>query len=74
MNVRSAKAKAPARKAARPTAPPLAYTLNDASATSGLSRSTLYRHEKAKRLRFARVGGRTLVIGESLHALIGGAE
>ena len=72
--MRSAKAEAAAGKAARSSAPPLGYTLNDATATSGLSRSTLYRHAKAGRLRLARVGGRTLVIGESLRALIEGAE
>jgi excisionase family DNA binding protein len=66
-------AEAPARKAGRSAATPLAYTLNDASATCGLSRSTLYRHAAAGRLRLVRVGGRTLVDAASLRALIEGA-
>jgi excisionase family DNA binding protein len=51
----------------------LAYTLTDASATCGPSRSTLYRHAAAGRLRLVRVGGRTLVDAASLRALIEGA-
>jgi excisionase family DNA binding protein len=50
---------------------PLAYTLGDATNVSGLSRSTLYRHAKAGRLRLVRVGGRTLVEARSLRALLG---
>ncbi len=49
----------------------LAYTLENASAASGLSRSTLYRHGRAGRLRLLRVGGRTLVDAASLRALLG---
>jgi excisionase family DNA binding protein len=71
MHLRSATAEEPGRKPARPAADPLAYTLNDASAVSGLSRSTLYRHEKAGRLRMLRVGGRRLVDAASLRALLG---
>ena len=51
--------------------PPLTYTLNGASAASGLSRSTLYRHAAARRLRLVKVGGRTLVDAASLRALVG---
>lgn len=67
-------AEAPPRKSPRPAAPPLAYTLSDASAACGLSRSTLYRHAAAGRLRLVRVGGRTLVDAASLRALLRGAE
>ena len=47
------------------------YTLNAATAACGLSRSTLYRHAEAGRLRLLKVGGRTLVDAASLRALIG---
>jgi predicted DNA-binding transcriptional regulator AlpA len=67
-----------AETASRPaTAPrstataPLTYTLNDAVAASGLSRSTLYRHGKEGRLRLVKVGGRRLVDAASLRALVG---
>lgn len=52
-------------------AAPLVYTLNDAAAASGLSRSTLYRHGKEGRLRLVKVGGRRLVDAASLRALVG---
>lgn len=55
----------------RPAAAPLAYTLDQAAAACGLSRSSLYRHGKAGRLRLVRVGGRTLVTADSLRALVG---
>ncbi|MDI3309537.1 MAG: helix-turn-helix domain-containing protein [Acetobacteraceae bacterium] len=48
--------------------------MSDASAACGLSRSTLYRHAAAGRLRLVRVGGRTLVDAASLRALLRGAE
>lgn len=51
---------------------PLAYTLADATALCGLSRSTLCRHAAAGRLRLVKVGGRTLVDADSLRNLIGG--
>jgi excisionase family DNA binding protein len=53
------------------SAAPLTYTLNEACRISGLSRSTLYRHAEAARLRLVRVGGRTLVDAASLRALLG---
>ena len=56
---------------AEPPHSALAYTLNDASRISGLSRSTLYRHAAAARLKLAKVGGRTLVDAASLRALVG---
>ena len=55
----------------RPAVDTLAYTMESASAACGLSRSTLYRHAKAGRLRLLRVGGRTLVDAASLRALLG---
>ncbi|WP_206664492.1 helix-turn-helix domain-containing protein [Dankookia rubra] len=50
---------------------PLSYGINDAAAVSGLSRSTLYRHATAGRLRLVKVGGRTLVCAASLRVLLG---
>jgi excisionase family DNA binding protein len=73
MSLHPTTAEAVASKAARPAAAPLAYTLSDATAACGLSRSTLYRHAKAGRLRLVRVGGRTLVDAASLRVLIGSA-
>ncbi len=58
----------PSRSASHPA--PLTYTLNAAAAASGLSRSTLYRHAAAGRLRLVKVGGRTLVDAGSLRALV----
>jgi excisionase family DNA binding protein len=56
----------------RATAPsPITYNLNDAARITGLSRSTLYRHAAAGRLRLLKCGGRTLVDAASLRALLG---
>lgn len=49
----------------------LSYTLSSATTVCGLSRSTLYRHAVAGRLRLLKVGGRTLVDAASLRALLG---
>jgi excisionase family DNA binding protein len=54
-----------------PYASPITHTLNDAARITGLSRSTLYRHAAAGRLRMVRVGGRTLVDAVSLRVLVG---
>ena len=56
-----------------PAAAPLTHTLNDATHITGLSRSTLYRHAAAHRLRIVKVGGRSLVGAASLRALVGAA-
>lgn len=50
---------------------PLTHTMTDASSVTGLSRSTLYRHAAAGKLRLVKVGGRTLVDAASLRALVG---
>ena len=68
MELRSAEP-IPPRSAPHPE--PLTYTLNAAAAASGLSRSTLYRHAAAGKLRLVKVGGRTLVDANSLRALVG---
>jgi hypothetical protein len=50
------------------------YTLTDAAAMSGVSVATLRRREKDGVLAFVRVGGRTLVNGDSLRRLLGAAN
>ena len=52
--------------------PPLLYTLQSAAVVVDLSTATLRRHEKAGRLRFVRIGGRTMVDAASLHAFARG--
>lgn len=52
--------------------PKLAYSIREACRASSLGRSTLYGHISAGRLRAVRVGGRTIIPAESLHALIAG--
>jgi hypothetical protein len=67
---------APRRRSARP-APlpdPLAYGLADAARLSGLSRATLRRRAAEGSLRLIKVGGRTLVEGNSLRRMLGIAE
>ena len=46
------------------------YTLQNASSVVDLSVATLRRLEKAGRLRFIKINGRTLVDARSLHALV----
>lgn len=70
MQLRAAEA-GPSRSAARLA--PLTHTISDAAHITGLSRSTLYRHAAAGRLRLVKVGGRTLVDAASLRALVGAA-
>jgi excisionase family DNA binding protein len=50
---------------------PLGYTIKQACEASSLSRSSIYNHIRAGRLRATHVGGRTVVIGESLRELLG---
>jgi excisionase family DNA binding protein len=51
----------------------LTHTLHEAARITGLSRSTLYRHAAAGRLRLVKVGARRLVCATSLRALVGAA-
>jgi excisionase family DNA binding protein len=56
------------------TPPKLGYSIREACQTTSLSRSTIYNHIAAGRLRAVRVGGRTIIPADSLHAMImGGA-
>lgn len=50
----------------------LGYSIKEACQASSLGRTTLYNHIAAGRLRVTRVGGRTIVPAENLHALIAG--
>jgi excisionase family DNA binding protein len=50
----------------------IAYSIKEACKASSLGRTTLYAHIAAKRLRAVRIGGRTVIPADSLHALLGG--
>lgn len=52
--------------------PKIGYSIREACQASSLSRSTLYSHISSGRLRSVRVGGRTIIPAEALHALIAG--
>lgn len=50
----------------------IAYSIKEAARASSLGRTSIYNHITSGRLRAVRVGGRTLIPAESLHALIEG--
>lgn len=50
----------------------IAYSIKEACQASSLGRTTLYSHISAKRLRAIRIGGRTIIPADSLHALLAG--
>ncbi|MPT49244.1 MAG: DNA-binding protein [Sphingobium sp.] len=52
--------------------PKLGYSVKEACRASSLGRTTIYNHISAGRLRVVRVGGRTIIPAEALHALIAG--
>lgn len=52
--------------------PKLAYSIKQACQASSLSRTTLYAHIAAGRLRVVRVGGRTVIPAEALRSLLEG--
>lgn len=52
--------------------PKLSYSIREACHASSLGRSTIYNHIAAGRLRAVRIGGRTVIPSEALHALISG--
>jgi excisionase family DNA binding protein len=54
--------------------PKLGYSIREACKASSLGRTTIYNHISAGRLRVTRVGGRTIIPAEALHALINGSE
>ena len=55
-------------------APKLGYSIREACQASSLGRTTIYSHIAAGRLRVTRVGGRTIIPAENLHALIAGED
>lgn len=50
----------------------IAYSIKEACKASSLGRTTIYSHIAAGRLRANRIGGRTVIPADSLHALIAG--
>lgn len=52
--------------------PKLGYSIKEACKASSLSKSTIYNHIAAGRLRAVRVGGRTIIPADTLTALISG--
>lgn len=52
--------------------PKLAYSIREAMHTSSIGKTKLYDLIKAGRLQAVRIGGRTVIPAESLHALING--
>ena len=52
--------------------PKLGYSIREACHASSLGRTTLYKAISTGRLRAVRVGGRTIIPAEALHALIEG--
>ena len=51
----------------------IALRIRDASIVSGLSRSTLYELLKAGKIRTVKIGGRRLILRDSLEALLLGS-
>ncbi|QGN56138.1 helix-turn-helix domain-containing protein [Novosphingobium sp. Gsoil 351] len=54
--------------------PRIAYSIKEACQASSLGRTTLYSHIAAGRLLARRIGGRTIIPADSLHALLTGEE
>lgn len=52
----------------------IGYSIREACQASSLGRTTLYSHIAAGRLRAVRIGGRTIIPAESLHALVQGVS
>lgn len=52
--------------------PKIAYSIREACAASSLGRTTIYAHIATGRLHAVRIGGRTIIPAEALHALIAG--
>lgn len=50
----------------------LAYSIKETCRATSLGRSTVYAHIAAGRLQARRIGGRTVIPAESLHAFLNG--
>ncbi len=48
----------------------LGYSIREACDATSLGKTTLYSHISAGRLRTVRVGGRTIIPADALHALL----
>ena len=53
--------------------PKIAYSVREACHVSSLGRTTIYSHIATGKLRTKRIGGRVVILAESLHNLIHGA-
>ena len=58
----------------RQPADALAFTVQSACALTGLGRTTLFQLLRAGTLRRIRIGGRTLIAGDTLRAMLAGGE
>ena len=52
--------------------PKIAYSINEACQATSLGRTTIYNHIAAGRLPVIRVGGRTIIPADALHAFVSG--
>lgn len=52
----------------------LAYSVKEACKATSLSKTTIYTHIAAGKLRVVRIGGRTVIPAESLRELIAGGS
>jgi excisionase family DNA binding protein len=51
--------------------PRIGYSIREACQMSSLGRTSIYKHIASGRLRVTRIGRRTIVLADSLHAMIG---
>lgn len=56
----------------KPDPPKIAYSIREAVAATGCSRTWLYARMAENQLRSSRVAGRRIIPAEALHALIAG--
>ena len=56
----------------KPDPPRIAYSIKEACRATSLGRTTIFAHIASHRLKAVRIGGRTIIPAESLHALIAG--
>lgn len=52
--------------------PKLSYSIREACEATSIGRTSMFAHIAAGRLRVVRIGGRTIIPAEALHALISG--
>lgn len=59
-------------QSAKQDTPKIAFSIKEAAAATSLGRTTIFAHIASGRLKAVRVGGRTIIPAEALHALISG--